>query len=95
MSKIIVLGNEEFTLGFELVGIEASTVERVEELLSKEANVGIAIVSQEDYDNLSIKIKNKISKSLKPIVVILSEDDVKGGNLRALVIKALGVDLLK
>lgn len=95
MSKIVVLGEESFTLGFELVGIEAYSIDRLELILEKNSDVGIAVISQEDYDNLSTKLKTQISRTLKPIVVILSEDDVKGGSLREQVIRALGVDLLK
>lgn len=95
MSKIVVLGEEDFTIGFELVGIESQKLESLESLMSKGSDVGIVIVSQEDYDSLSIKIKGQIDKSLKPIVVILSKDDIKGSNLREKVIRALGVDLLK
>ena len=95
MSEIVVVGNEEFTLGFELVGIKAYGIDKFEELISKNSNSGIVVISQDDYDGFSLKIKNQIDKLLKPIVVILSEDDIKGGNLRDAIIKALGVDLLK
>lgn len=95
MSKIIVCGKEEFTLGFELVGIEAKPINDLENLMSKNSDVGIVIISQNDYDSLSIKIKTQIDKLIKPIVVILSDSDIKGNNLKQAIIKALGVDLLK
>ncbi len=95
MAEIVVVGEEEFTLGFELVGVKAYTMEKFEELISKNSNAGIVIISQLDYDNLSLKVKTQVDRLLKPIVVILSEDDIKGGNLRDAIIKALGVDLLK
>lgn len=95
MSKIIVCGNEKFTLGFELVGIEAQPVENFETLISKSSDAGIIIISQDDYDNLTLKLKNSVDRLLKPIVVILSKEDIKGGNLKDAIIRALGVDLLK
>lgn len=95
MSKIYVVGSEEFTLGFELVGVEAKSLEYFETLISKQSEAGIVIISQQDYDSLSLKVKSQIDKLLKPIVVILSKEDIKGGNLRDKIIKALGVDLLK
>lgn len=95
MTKIIALGNEEFTLGFELVGIESGKVENIEKYFQKTEDIGIIIISSQDYETLSLKIKNQIDKSLKPIVIILSKDDIKGNNLRDMIIKALGVDLLK
>ena len=95
MNEIVVVGNEEFTLGFELVGIKAYTFDKFEELISKNSSTGIVIIAQEEYETLSLKVKTLVDKLLKPIVVILSEDDIKGGNLRNAIIKALGVDLLK
>ncbi len=95
MSKIIVVGDESFTLGFELVGIEAKPMKEFENLLHKDENIGIIIIPQEEYDTLSLKIKTKLDTLIKPIVVILSEEDIKGGNLRNAIIRALGVDLLK
>ena len=95
MSKIYVVGSEEFTLGFELVGVEAKSLDEFELLISKQSEAGIVIISQQDYDSLSLKVKSQIDKLLKPIVVILSKEDIKGGNLRDKIIKALGVDLLK
>lgn len=95
MEKIIVVGNEDFTLGFELVGIESRKTQDIEKLISKNENIGIIILSEEDYNELSLKIKNKIDSLLKPIVVILSKEDIKGNNLREKVMKVLGVDLLK
>ena len=94
-NKIIVVGEEEFNLGFELVGIESRPIEDIEKLISKIENTGIVILSQESYENLSLKIKNRIDSLLKPIVVILSKDDIKGNNLREKVMRVLGVDLLK
>lgn len=94
MAEMIVVGEEEFTLGFELVGIKAEPLEKFDELISKNSNVGIIVISQKDYDTLSIRTKNIIDKLIKPIVVILSQDDIKGGNLRDAIIRALGVDLL-
>jgi vacuolar-type H+-ATPase subunit F/Vma7 len=95
MDEIVVVGNEEFTLGFELVGIRSSPLSDLESLLSKGSGVGVIILSSEDYETLSLKVKKIIDTLLKPIVVILSSEDIKGGNLRELVVRALGVDLLK
>jgi len=95
MNKIVVVGNEEFTLGFELIGIESYELIELEKLISKGNEIGIVIINQNDFDTLSIKLKNDISKLLKPIVVILSADDVKGNTLKEKIIKALGVDLMK
>ena len=95
MTKIVVVGDEEFTLGFELVGVESKPLQELESLFRKDSDIGIVIISEKDYSTLNMKIKTQIDRMIKPIVVILSEKDYKGGNLREAVIKALGVDLLK
>ena len=95
MTKRIVVGDEDFTLGFELVGIESKTMDKFEDVISNKSDTGIVVISQEDYDTLSIKLKNLVDKLIQPIVVILSEDDIKGSNLKEAIIRALGVDLLK
>lgn len=95
MSKIVVVGDEAFTLGFELVGIESKPFSEFESLLSKDTDVGIVIINKADYDQLNLKLKTKLDTLIKPIVVILSEDDIRGGHLKEAIIKALGVDLLK
>jgi len=94
MNTIYAIGEEEFTLGFELVGIPARREEELEALLS-EQDAGILILSQEEYNKQHKRLQQKIDQSIKPIVVILSEEDIKGGRLRDAVIRALGVDVLK
>lgn len=95
MSKMIAIGDEEFTFGFELVGIEARKLDELETLLQRGTDAGIIVLNQNDYETLPVKLKHRIDRSLQPIVVILSEEDVKGGNLREAVMRTLGVDLLK
>lgn len=95
MSKIVTVGDEDFCLGFELVGIDSYPLSKFEEVISQKDEIGIVVVKREDYDNFSVKTKLKVSKLLKPIVVIISEDDIRGNTLREQIIKALGVDLMK
>lgn len=95
MGKVVVVGDEEFTMGFEIVGIESHPTEKFEEIIQQKETISIVVVNQKDYEGFSIKVKNQITKMLKPIVVILSEDDIKGSSLKEKVIKVLGVDLMK
>ena len=44
MNKIVVVGEEEFTLGFEIVGIESFPLDKLENLISKSSDVGIIII---------------------------------------------------
>ena len=46
MNKIVAIGNEEFTLGFELIGIESYELIELEKLISKGNEIGIIIINQ-------------------------------------------------
>lgn len=94
MSSIVACGSEEFTLGFELVGIESFGIDKFDDLISKSSDVGIVIISKEEFDKLSMRVKNSVARLIKPIIIILSKDDIEGGDLREAIIRALGVDLL-
>jgi vacuolar-type H+-ATPase subunit F/Vma7 len=99
MAEIVVVGKEEFTLGFMLVGIKRiindidkdSTINNLKALLEDE-NVGIIILQQETFDNMPITLREKLVKSVKPVVVLLSKDG-DSGNIREMIIKSIGVDL--
>lgn len=94
-NSIVVVGSPEFTFGFEIAGLRAFLPEEYSKAISKEEDNGIVILDQNVYDNLSQREKQQINTMLKPLIVILSQDDSKGSNLREMIIKALGVDLLK
>lgn len=93
--KIVVVGTEEFTLGFELIGISSKGIEELESLFSKDSGVGIVIMQDRDYNSLSLRVQNRIEQLLKPIVIVLSEEEIKTNSIRDLIIRSLGVDLMK
>ena len=96
MSKIVVSGSEEFSLGFELVGIEYFDLKNLESLIYDSSHdVGVVILEKESYDELSVRMQAEIKRIIRPIVVILSKEDVKGDSLRDEIIKTMGVDLMK
>jgi vacuolar-type H+-ATPase subunit F/Vma7 len=95
MEKIVVIGSEDFALGFELVGIQRENISKIEELISSKSDIGILIISSEEFKTLSLKLKNQIERLIKPLVVILSKEDVKGNSLKNQIIKSFGIDLMK
>ena len=94
-NSIVVVGSQEFTFGFEIAGLKAFLPDEFSKAISKEEDNGIVILDQNVYDTLSQREKQQINTMIKPLVVILSQDDTKGSNLREMIIKALGVDLMK
>ena len=97
---IVVLGPTEFTLGFQLTGIEHvenpsdenDFNSRISALLST-PGVGIVIVPSTMMAQIPERLKMKVSESITPTVVVVgSEED---NTLRDSIKRAIGVDLWK
>lgn len=93
---IAVIGNSEFTLGFRLTGIshiiENDTDESVGALLN-DSLIGVAIISQQSFDGLGEHMQELVNSSIKPVFVVLSTKPQE--ELRKMIIKSIGVDLLR
>lgn len=99
MKKIGVLGSREFVLGFELAGVKhvfETTAEAIGEqarLLMGEKQVGIVVVDQRLLNTLDKHDRMEIESSVNPVFVPLSTDS-KQDNLRFLIKKSIGVDVM-
>ncbi len=94
--ELAVIGDDAFNLGFRLAGIRNARTYRSEsDLLTvmRDERVGIAIMSQQAFDRLSESRKEDVLTSIKPVVVVLSEQPQEG--LRRMIIRSIGVDLLR
>ena len=96
--EIAVIGNEEFRLGFMLAGITkfydiSEGLEDAFEKALKDQEVGILVTMDENYKDLSQRIKVKCDTSNDPVVVVVgrTSDDT----LREQIIRTVGVDLWK
>jgi vacuolar-type H+-ATPase subunit F/Vma7 len=93
-----VVGDEQFVLGFKLIGINKSKQisndqefeDRLLEMF-KDNEVGIIIIQPEYYKLLSIKTKLRVDTSVKPTVIVLGEklSDILRDKIR----EVIGVDL--
>ncbi len=97
MSEIIVIGESEFTVGFQLAGINrvVDLNKDIEQKINSALNdptVGIIITSPKTVDSLSERTRSRLFKVVKPVTVIVSEEE-KEENLRKMIIKSIGVDL--
>ncbi|MBI2549413.1 V-type ATP synthase subunit F [Candidatus Woesearchaeota archaeon] len=98
--EIAVYGKEDFLLGFMLVGIKhvytekENTTENVSVIknLLHDSTAGVLVVQEEAYHNLPVRSQEDLSKSIKPVTVILSKESGIG-RLREIIIKSIGVDL--
>ena len=96
--EIGIVGNDLFTIGFRLVGIEkwfnVSDDAPVDDaiktaLLDKE--IGVLVIHDEDWKKLDASLRKKLSNSVKPTVIAIGADVDEG--LRDRIKTAVGVDL--
>ena len=98
--KIVVIGDEVFVTGFNIVGVgegvvvdEKSDVNKeIEKLLSRE-DIGIIITNKEVFGRLNERLKDKLLEIVKPTVVVVSHDIAGDESLRLMIKKSLGIDV--
>jgi V/A-type H+-transporting ATPase subunit F len=97
---IAIVGTPEFTLGFQLAGIdnlhnpegEEETISTFKTLLNTKS-VGIVVVDSSILSTLPERLRDQLSASVSPTVLgIGTEEDT---TLRDTIRKAIGVDLWK
>ena len=99
MSAIAVMGREEFVLGFQLTGIRKVIVgdenprEQVRSLLQSK-DTSIVLIDQATIDKLEEHDLFDVESSIAPVFVTLSTEGGMG-NLRKLIKKSIGVDILQ
>jgi len=98
--EIAIVGALEFTLGFQLAGVEnlynPADDEEMSEILRSlldQSEVGVVVVDNIDLMRLPERLREKLSESVTPTVLgIGTQED---STLRESIKSALGVDLWK
>lgn len=100
MSEIGVLGSDEFTLGFKLIGInkvfhseQGKAFETIRSTM-QDPELGILVVEEDALEGMHPEDRQQIENSVKPVIVILSKRG-SSQSLRQSIIRAIGVDLWK
>lgn len=98
--EIGVVGNDLFTIGFRLVGIEkwfnVSEEVPVNDAIQtalKDKGIGVLVIHDEDWKELEASLRKKLSNSVKPTVIAIGAEVDEG--LRDRIKTAVGVDLWK
>ncbi|QKQ98009.1 V-type ATP synthase subunit F [Candidatus Nanohaloarchaea archaeon] len=94
--NLAVIGDQDFTLGFQLAGVEKvfekeNYREKIQELTSRE-DIGILVVKEKDLKELPERIQKNVSSSVDPVVVPLSEE-AESERLQEKIKKAIGADI--
>ena len=94
--NLAVIGDQEFTLGFELAGVgkvfdKGNYKEKIQELIKRD-DIGILVVQETDLQELPKRIQQNISSSVDPVVVPLSEE-AESERLQEKIKRAIGADI--
>jgi V/A-type H+-transporting ATPase subunit F len=98
--EIGVIGDEDFVLGFKLVGIRKtfvpSVVENLEHKVSEaleDPEIGILVMMDKDFNSLETSKQSILAESIQPTVITIGiEEDTA---IREKIKQAIGVDLWK
>ena len=96
--EIGVVGDDLFTIGFRLVGIEKwyhvnedNTVDSAVREALENKDLGILVIHDKDWNKLEASFRKKLSNSVKPTVIAIGSEVDEG--LRDRIKTAIGVDL--
>ena len=101
--EIAVVGSPDFTTGFRLAGVrrfenvpddekDDRLDDAVETVLDDET-VGIVVMHDDDVEELSRTVRQRVETSVEPVVVTLG-GGTGSGNLREQIKRAIGIDLM-
>lgn len=100
MAELAVVGNSEFVMGFELIGIkkifEGETKEQLKHQFIdalKDTSIGIIVTNDKSLEKLDVNQRRNIENSVTPVTVVLSTSAGAQDNLRDMIKKAIGIDL--
>jgi len=101
IAELAVVGDNEFVMGFRLIGIkkifEGNNQEKLEDCFTEvmnDANVGIVVTNENAMEKLDGRFRMSIEDAVTPVVVVLSTESLAQENLRNKIKKAIGIDLL-
>ncbi len=101
--EIAVVGSPEFTTGFRLAGVrrfenvpddeKADRLDDAVEAVLDDDEVGIVVMHDDDVEELSRTVRQRVETSVEPVVVTLG-GGTGSGNLREQIKRAIGIDLM-
>ncbi|PSP77836.1 V-type ATP synthase subunit F [Halobacteriales archaeon QS_4_69_225] len=101
--EIAVVGSPEFTTGFRLAGVrrfenvpddeKAARLDEAVETVLDDETVGIVVMHDDDVEELSRTVRQRVETSVEPVVVTLG-GGTGSGNLREQIKRAIGIDLM-
>ena len=93
MNKIGVIGDENFTTGFEIVGCVKVDIKNLEDEILKNKRFGIIVIERKKFELLNLRVKNLIENCQKPIIIKMSKNLEEGFDINKLIKKSLGIEI--
>tara|TARA_Y100000768_G_C23920515_1_gene654684 strand:- start:12 stop:311 length:300 start_codon:yes stop_codon:yes gene_type:complete len=98
--EMAVVGDDLFTIGFRLVGIEKYfnineeiNVDSAVKSALEDKGIGVIVIHDKNWKELEPSLRKKLSNSVKPTVIAIGSEVDQG--LRDRIKTAVGVDLWK
>ena len=97
--KMAVVGSEDFSLGFMLVGIkdvfkaDADSASQIMNDILHDEEYAIVIVQEELMNSLPRHLRYRVTNAIKPLFVAVGHSP--GTDLQEKVKRAVGIDLMK
>lgn len=98
MSRLAVVGNDRFTLGFRLAGVtkiwnavEVEDLQRAVQAARQDDEVSILVMETEDVARIDARLRTEMLSSVRPTLVVVGEEE--DDSLRNKIKQAVGVDL--
>ena len=99
MVNIVVVGRNEFVVGFQLAGIrnvievKSNYFNELKNLKNKK-EIGVVVVDEKTMEKLEPHQRNEIEASVDPVFIQVSTK-IEQDSLKKLIKKSIGVDLWK
>ncbi|MCM2325748.1 MAG: V-type ATP synthase subunit F [Candidatus Woesearchaeota archaeon] len=100
MTEMAVVGNSEFVMGFQLIGIkkvfEGESSVQLKACFQdamRDTAVGIIVTNDKALEKLDASFRRNVENSITPVTVVLSTNAGAQDNLRDMIKKAIGIDL--
>jgi V/A-type H+/Na+-transporting ATPase subunit F len=102
IAELAVIGDNDFVMGFELIGIKrvfkasgsAEDLKKAFAAALADRSIGILVADEASMSKLDPTYRKTVENSVSPVIVTLSAGDSSQTNLRDMIKKAIGIDLM-
>ena len=101
IAEMAVIGDNDFVMGFELIGIkrifrayDAEDLKKTFVSVLADRSIGVLVTEESTMARLDPAFRKTVENSVSPVIVALSANESGQTNLRDMIKKAIGIDLM-